>query len=57
MRIGLYVCEQIIKQHGGTLWVESESGKGITFSFTFPFAEAANTPELKTNEKVHTNLR
>lgn len=34
--IGLYVCEQIIKNHKGTLWVESEKGKGSTFSFTIP---------------------
>ena len=34
--IGLYVCDQIIKNHKGTLWVESEKGKGSTFSFTLP---------------------
>ncbi len=34
--VGLYVCDQIIKQHGGTLWVESELGSGSTFSFTVP---------------------
>ncbi|RZK66374.1 MAG: PAS domain-containing protein [Pedobacter sp.] len=36
MGIGLYICEQIIKNHKGTLWVESEKGKGSTFSFTLP---------------------
>lgn len=36
MGIGLYVCDQIIKNHNGTLWVESEKGKGSTFSFTIP---------------------
>lgn len=34
--IGLYVSEQIVKQHKGTLWVDSEPGKGSTFSFTLP---------------------
>ncbi|WP_025146555.1 PAS domain-containing sensor histidine kinase [Pedobacter jeongneungensis] len=36
MGIGLYVCDQIIKNHKGTLWVESEKGQGSTFSFTLP---------------------
>lgn len=36
MGIGLYVCDQIIKNHNGTLWVDSESNKGATFSFTLP---------------------
>lgn len=36
MGIGLYVCDQIIKNHKGTLWVDSEKGKGSIFSFTLP---------------------
>ncbi|SDF46532.1 PAS domain S-box-containing protein [Mucilaginibacter pineti] len=36
MGIGLYICDQIIKNHGGSLLVESETGNGSTFSFTLP---------------------
>lgn len=36
MGIGLFICEQIIKQHEGTLWVDSEEDVGSTFSFTLP---------------------
>ncbi|WP_233602984.1 PAS domain-containing sensor histidine kinase [Pedobacter sp. KBW06] len=36
MGIGLYICDQIIKNHKGTLWVESELGEGSVFSFTLP---------------------
>lgn len=34
--MGLYICAEIIKRHGGTFGVESEEGKGSTFYFTIP---------------------
>ncbi|WP_256003542.1 PAS domain-containing protein [Pedobacter deserti] len=36
MGIGLYICQQIVSHHGGTLWVDSEPGRGSTFSLTLP---------------------
>jgi two-component system phosphate regulon sensor histidine kinase PhoR len=38
--LGLAIAKHIVQAHDGSIWVESEVGKGSRFYFTLPFASA-----------------
>lgn len=51
--LGLMICKEFIEKNHGRIWIDSEPGKGSTFTFSLPAAErtgkAATSATLKSS--------
>ena len=50
--LGLAISRQIIKEHNGEIWAESEYGKGATFHFVLPVEQCNGKPERLEDKKI-----
>ncbi|HZR41507.1 MAG TPA: ATP-binding protein [Ktedonobacteraceae bacterium] len=48
--LGLFISAQIVKRHGGRMWVESREGIGSTFFFTVPLAPQPESDRMREAE-------
>jgi Na+/proline symporter/nitrogen-specific signal transduction histidine kinase len=55
--LGLPISREIIEYFGGRLWVESEPGKGATFSFVIPLVHRTEASEAGEEEALALGAR
>src|SRR6185436_14395432 len=51
--LGLTISRGLVELIGGKMWVESEEGKGSTFSFTLPASVPPPTAESGASSRLH----
>lgn len=51
--LGLFIANEIVKRHGGSFWIESEPGKGSTFSFLLPLTGEQEFTDTDTDHQTY----
>ena len=51
--LGLFISSEIIKRHNGSLWIESEVGKGSTFFFLLPVSGEHQLLDIETDQQTY----
>jgi len=56
--LGLSLCADIVRKHGGNIWVESQVGKGSKFFFTIPVSSSTIllVDDIKTDRILYSKL-
>ena len=44
--LGLWLSQRIVQDHGGSIAVESEAGKGATFAITLPMIDESSAERV-----------
>ena len=55
--LGLYFVQRIVREHGGSIWVESVAGQGSRFSFTIPKEPLVNPASNSGADSADTLVR